>query len=138
MSFEALQTGTIIRYSFLWRREAERGETEGRKRRPAAVGIRFPEADGNDVLILFPITSQPPDAKRFTAEIPDIEKRRAGLETDKQLWIILDEFNEDVIGQSLYLEPEPPLGAFSKAYFLPLLKEFIKRRATVRGVNRRG
>jgi hypothetical protein len=138
MSFEALRTGTVIYYSFLWKREAERGETEGRKPRPVAVGVRIPEKDGNDLLILFPITSQPPETQRFAAEIPDIEKRRAGLESDKQLWIILDEFNEDVIGQSLYIEPTPPLGAFSKAYFLPLLKEFIKRRSKARGVSRRG
>ncbi len=138
MSFEALRTGSVIHYSYLWKREAERGETEGRKPRPVAVGIRFPEKDGNDLIILFPITSQPPDAKRFAAEAPDIEKRRAGLESDKQLWIILDEFNEDVIGQSLYLQPTPPLGAFSKAYFLPLMKEFIKRKMKMRGVSRRG
>jgi hypothetical protein len=30
--------------------------------------------------------------------------------------------------QSFYLEPEPPIGRFSKAFFLPLLREFIVRR----------
>jgi len=53
-----------------------------------------------------------------------------------RLWIILDEYNQDIVGQSFYLEPEPPLGRFSKAFFLPLMKEFIARRATTRGVNR--
>jgi hypothetical protein len=138
VTFETLQTGTVIRYSYLWKREAERGETEGRKRRPIAVGIRFPENNGNDLLILFPITTQPPNPERFAVEIPVIEKRRAGLESDKQLWIILDEYNEDIIGKSLYLEPEPPLGAFSKAFFLPIMKEFIKRRSAAQGVSRRG
>jgi S-DNA-T family DNA segregation ATPase FtsK/SpoIIIE len=42
------------------------------------------------------------------------------------------------IGQSFYLEPEQSLGRFSKAFFLPLMKEFIARRADTRGVNRRG
>ena len=49
---------------------------------------------------------------------------------------ILDEYNQDVIGQSFYLEPEPQLGHFSKAFFLPLMKEFIARRASTRSVNR--
>ena len=53
-----------------------------------------------------------------------------------RLWIILDEYNQDVIGQSFYLEPEPPLGHFSKAFFLPLMREFISRRVRTRGVNR--
>jgi hypothetical protein len=65
-----------------------------------------------------------------------MEKRRAGLDPTRRLWIILDEYNQDVIGQSFYLEPEPPLGRFSKAFFLPLLREFIKRRADARSVNR--
>lgn len=66
-----------------------------------------------------------------------MEKRRAGLDTTRRIWIVLDEYNQDSVGQSFYLEPEPPLGYFSKAFFLPLMKQFIARRAGVRGVNRR-
>jgi hypothetical protein len=118
-------------------REAERGETEGRKPRPVAVGVRIAREKGEDVLLLFPITSQPPSHDRFASEIPEIEKRRAGLDATLRLWIILDEYNQDTIGESFYLEPDPPLGRFSKAFFLPLMKEFIIRRATSRAVNRR-
>ena len=88
------------------------------------------------MLLLFPITSKQPAAGRFAAEVPEIEKRRAGLDADLRLWIILDEFNEDAIGRSFYLEPEPPLGRFSRAFFLPLLREFIARRERMRGVRR--
>jgi hypothetical protein len=66
--------------------------------------------------------------------VPEMEKRRAWLDATVRLWIILDEY---IVGQSFYLEPEPPLGRFSKAFFLPLMKEFISRRAGARGVNRR-
>ena len=83
---------------------AERDETEGRKPRPVAVGVRITRPKGEDVLVLFPITSQPsPD--RFAVEIPEMEKRR-------------------IVGRSFHLEPEPPLGRFSKAFFLPLMIEF--------------
>ena len=136
MSFDQITTGSVIRFPYLWVREAERGETEGRKQRPAAVGIRFRQASSNDLLILFPITSQPPMPKRFSAEIPEMEKRRAGLDTSLRLWIILDEYNQDIIGNSFYLEPEPPLGRFSKVFFLPLMREFITRRAKLHGVKR--
>ncbi len=136
MSFDQIRTACIIHYSYLWVREAAAGETEGRKHRPVTVGIRYPEATGEDLLILFPITTQPPQPDRFAVEIPEIEKRRAGLDGSSRLWIIFDEYNEDIIGKSFYLGPDPPLGQFSKAFFLPLMREFIRRRSEARGVNR--
>ena len=137
MSFEALRTGAVVRFHYLWARQAAHGETEGRKFRPVAVGVRIPKPEGEDVLVLFPITSQQPAPERFAAEIPDTEKRRAGLDGAMRLWLILDEYNQDVIGRSFYLEPEPPLGYFSKAFFLPLLQAFIRRRSQARIVHRR-
>ena len=136
MSQDELRTGCVIRFPYLWVRDAERGETEGRKHRPVAVGVRIARPKGEDILVLFPITSQPPFSDRFAAEIPEMEKRRAGLDATLRLWIILDEYNQDLIGQSFYLEPEPLLGHFSKAFFLPLMREFISRRTKTRGVNR--
>ena len=136
MSFDALRTGAVIRFPYVWAREAAQGETEGRKPRPVAVGVRIPKPRGEDVLVLFPITSKEPDAARLAMEIPGIEKRRAGLDSRLRLWIVLDEYNQDVIGRSFYLEPDPPLGYFSKAFFLPLLQTFIQHRAQARVVDR--
>lgn len=133
--------GRIRRHSnrnrdpYLWSREAEKGETEDRKDRPVVVGVRIARPDG-DLVLFFPITTKEPESARFAAEIPAAEKRRAGLNADLRLWIILDEFNSDVIGQSFYLEPEPPIGRFSKAFFLPLLREFITRRKSLIEVSR--
>jgi hypothetical protein len=136
MSFEGIVSAAVIRFPYLWANEAQRGETEGRKPRPVAVGVRMSKPKGEDVLLLFPITSKEPEQARFAVEIPQIEKHRAGLDVDLRLWIILDEYNLDIVGQSFYLEPEPPLGRFSKAFFLPLMREFIARRAQARAVNR--
>jgi hypothetical protein len=135
VSFEQILTGTVIRYPYLWAREARDGETEGRKDRPVAVGVRLGRMDG-DLILLFPITSRQPETARFSVEIPAIEKRRAGLDPTLRLWLILDEFNTDVVGRSFYLEPIPPIGRFSKAFFLPLLREFVARRATFTQVDR--
>lgn len=136
MSYEDIQSGSVIRFPYLWSREAARGETEGRKQRPTAVGFRLRRPKGQDQLVLFPITSQPPMPERFAVEIPDIEKRRAGLDVALRLWIVLDDYNTDIVAQSFYLEPEPPLGRFSKAFFSPLMHEFVRRRSQARGVNR--
>ncbi len=136
MTFDDIRTASVIRYPYLWARESVRGETEGRKPRPAAVGVRLPVPDGGDLLLLFPITKSQPALDRFAVEIPETEKRRAGLDQSLRLWIILDEYNQDIVGQSFYLAPDCSMGRFSKAFFLPLMKEFIARRARTRGVNR--
>ena len=102
----------------------------------AVASTKQLKPQGNDVLLLFPITSKAPEKGRFAVEIPEMEKRRAGLDGDMRLWLVLDEYNLDIIGRSYYLEPEPPLGRFSKAFFLPLMKEFIARRSQARGVAR--
>jgi hypothetical protein len=80
VSFDQLRTGCAILFPYLGVREAERGETEGRKSRPVAVGVRIARPKRDDVLVLFPITSQPPSPDRFAVEIPEMEKRRAGLD----------------------------------------------------------
>lgn len=135
MSFDQVLTGSIIRYPSLWAREAQAGETEGRKGRPVAVGVRINRPDG-DLILLFPITTKQPEAARFSVELPAIEKRRAGLDPTPRLWLILDEFNMDVVGRSFYLEPVPPIGRLSKAFFLPLLREFVARRSKFTRINR--
>ncbi|KAA3448449.1 hypothetical protein O7A70_29920 [Mesorhizobium sp. Cs1299R1N1] len=135
MSFEDIQTASVIRYPYLWAREAASGETEGRKSRPVVVGVRLVRAEG-DLVLFFPITTKQPGPGGFAVELPDIEKRRAGLDAALRLWIIFDEYNTDIVGQSFYLEPDPPLGRLSKAFFLPLAREFIARRKGLVGVRR--
>jgi hypothetical protein len=135
VSYDDIQTACVIRYPTLWAREAHQGEAEGRKDRPVAVGVRVVRANG-DLLLRFPITTKEPEPTRFASEIPLIEKRRAGLDPDLRLWVILDEYNTDIVGQSFYLEPDPPIGRFSKAFFLPPVRAFIARRKSLTAVNR--
>lgn len=128
MSFEAIRTGCVLDYPYLWAREHADKETEGRKSRRIAVGIRIPTKTegGNDTVILYPITSQPPAEGVLSIEIPETERRRAGLDHDKRLWIMLDEYNHDLIGTSYYLDPTGPVGAFGKAFFEELLRLVFK------------
>jgi len=135
LTYDDIRTAAVLRYPYLWARQAARGETEGRKDRPVAVGVRVRRPDG-DRVVFFPITSKMPEAGRFSAEIPLIERRRAGLAPDLRLWIILDEYNADIVGRSFYLEPDPPIGHLSKAFFLPLVQEFIARRKSLTEVKR--
>jgi hypothetical protein len=73
----------------------------------ARAASAFTGVDG-DLLLLFPITTKGPEPGRFAVEIPLIEKRRAGPGPNLRLWIISEEYNTDIVGQSFYLEPAPP------------------------------
>jgi hypothetical protein len=114
--FDYIQTGSVIEYQYLWKREAASGEAEGRKRRPVAVAFRV-SGGTNDIVYLMPITTKQPDSAVLAVEIPQIEKRRAGLDPVLRQWIILEEFNADIIPGSYVLEPDAKIGTFGKKFF---------------------
>jgi hypothetical protein len=107
------EVGDVWRHPFLWSREAQRGETEGRKPRPVALTLLTRNAAGELEVLMAPITSQPPGDNPFVMEVPDIEKRRAGLDPHLDLWVVTDEANADLPERSFHFEPDARLGAFS-------------------------
>jgi hypothetical protein len=113
MSIEDIRSGSVIRYSYLWAREADRGETEGRKDRPVCVMLIIAR-EGREIAILYPITSQAPTGKTRALAIPQIEARRVGL--DIPAWIVISEQNEDYLPKSYSLISKEPLGRFSKTF----------------------
>jgi hypothetical protein len=136
MAFESLITGAVFRYPYLWKHQAEKGETEGRKDRPVAVALRIGRVDGLEAIVVIPITSKMPGPERNAAEIPEIEKRRVGLNPEMRLWIMLDEANIDALGKSYHLQDQTPIGQFSKPYFLPIVREFARHFRSVMKVDR--
>jgi len=136
MSGKRIIAGVVIRYPYLWARQARSGELEGRKSRPTAVGFRLARS-GGDLLLLFPITTSEPSSERRFIEIPETEQHRAGLDTDRRQWIILDETNIDAVEQSFYLEPDSVVGHFSRAFFAPLMREVAERISEIEKVSRR-
>ena len=73
--------GQVFDYHYLWKWQADRGETEGRKIRPSCVVIVVTDRAGHHVMFIAPITSKAPDPGRTALEIPETEARRAGLDT---------------------------------------------------------
>jgi len=136
MSFDDIRTGAIVSYPYLWEWQAGDGETEGRKERPTAVGIRMQRSSG-DVLVLFAITTKAPSPERWAVEIPVTEKRRAGLDASLRQWIMLDEANEDIVGRSYYLTADTPQGYFSPTFFGPIVQQVIKRWREIHRITRR-
>ena len=92
MSWPQPRPGLVIRYSYLWRREADTGHEEGVKDRPCAIVVAVKtEADETTVYVL-PITHAPPRIAGDAVELPRATKDRLGLDGDRS-WIMLTEAN---------------------------------------------
>ena len=129
---DELKTGTVLRYSFLWSREHQRGEEEGRKPRPVAVAFNIGSKIG-----LVPITTQPPASGEAGIEIPEAEKSRAGLDIGLRLWVIPDEMNIDDPAEIYYIGPDGILGQFSTAFMEKIKTEIRKAIGQLKQVPRR-
>jgi hypothetical protein len=87
------QPGLVVRYSYLWHREALQGREEGAKDRPCAVVITSTEEDGRTRVYVLPIThSRPPDLAT-AIEIPAPVKLRLGLDGERS-WVVVTEAND--------------------------------------------
>jgi hypothetical protein len=118
----------VWRYPYLWRRQYGDGETEGRKTRPVAFVAVLPGKSGGTNLFILAITSMQPGRDRVAVSVPEIERRRAGLDAIP-LWVIVDEYNHDVLESSAYFEPGARIGSFSPSFHKKIISAFI---ATVR------
>jgi hypothetical protein len=125
MAYDDLVGGRIIFYPYLWKRQAERGETEGRKDRETVVAARF-SLEGEDFLALLPITSKPPAKAVEAYELPALEVQRIERGASGRLWVILDEFNTDRVAGSFYLAPDCKRGQLSRAVHRALYEAFAK------------
>lgn len=92
MSLPVPAPGLVIRYSYLWANEHDRGQEEGAKDRPCAVLLATRTEEGDLRVIVLPITHQPPRDPTEAVEIPPATKRRLGLDDDRS-WIVLTEGN---------------------------------------------
>ena len=129
-----LKPGDLVRYGYLWARQADAGEESGRKARPVCVVVRTPTTPA--ALFLFPLTSQRPDAARACIAVSEIECRRGGL--DYPSYLILDEYNRVRADAAYDLETPGPIGAFSPACLRKIaarIKE-VARQRRLRGVVR--
>jgi hypothetical protein len=121
-----IETGDIIpAYPYLWRWQANRSETEGRKSRPVCVAIATHGADGLTHLALLAITRTAPRADQVAVELPPLEIRRIGLSEFKQAWIVVSEYNYDILERSFSLEPSAsPSAKLSQKFLKTVLTAF--------------
>lgn len=138
MTADFPSAGQVFDYHYLWKWQADRSETEGRKKRPSCVVIVVTNAAGQHVMFIAPITGKAPDKGRIALEIPETEARRANLDTHISLWVILDELNADILEASYTLEDRSARGSFSPAFTDAILRGVQRLRSAGRlGLSKR-
>ena len=93
MSLPDPEPGLVISYAYLWRHEHNAGLEEGRKVRPAVIGLSaMKPKTGNIRVIVAAITHSAPTGDTIAVEIPPKVKAHLGLDAERS-WIVLDEVN---------------------------------------------
>lgn len=92
MNWPAPQVGQVVRYSYLWKREADEGREEGIKDRPAVIVVAQHREGSRTRVVVAPITHTPPVDPSGGVELPPATRRRIGLDDVRQ-WIVLNELN---------------------------------------------
>jgi hypothetical protein len=104
----------VIRYSYLWAAEHERGQEEGVKERPCAIVLASAVEEGAQIVTVLPISHTPPSNPPLAVEIPAAVKRRLRLD-DARSWVMLTEANR-FTWPGPDLRPPTPGDAASVAY----------------------
>ena len=84
--------GLVVRYSYLWRSEYERGRDDGVKDRPCAVILVTTGGSDARIVTVLPITHVAPRSAECAVEIPIQTKQRLGLDGERS-WVVLSEAN---------------------------------------------
>jgi hypothetical protein len=85
--------GLVIRYAYLWEREAREGRDEGSKDRPCAIVLVTADAAGRRRVQVLPVTHSPPRTPADAVEIPAQTKARLGLDGERSR-VVVTEVNE--------------------------------------------
>lgn len=130
--------GDVFHYPYLWASDAAR-LLEHPKNRVTCLAVARSTTDREGVqlhhLLLLGITDQlRPDQEGL--DVPAIEKRRAGLVVSRAAYVVVSEYNYDVLPLSWHDDPNSQsFGAFSRGFLDIVQRRFfglMRARETVR------
>jgi hypothetical protein len=120
------QPGLVIRYDYLWTREAAAGRQQG-KDRPACLVAAADSTVKPRFVVILPITHTAPSGDTVGIEIPAKVRVGIGLD-DEPSWVIVSDHNVDE-WPNAGLAPIPGRpGMFSYGFVPPGLFKQIKSR----------
>lgn len=118
------EPGLVIRYDYLWNREAQTGRKTG-KERPACLVATFDSESEPRFVVILPITHSPPRGTTKGVEIPVKVCERLGLD-DARSWVIVSEFNVDDWPNAGLAEIPGKGGRFAYGFLPPGLFASVK------------
>lgn len=95
MPLPETRPGLVFRYEYVWKRQALAGRTTAEKDRPACIVLAVTGQQGDQRVLIVPVTTKSPPEGVEAIEIPPKVKRHLGLEDDRPSWIILSVANID-------------------------------------------
>lgn len=129
MALPEPKPGLVVRYDYLWSREAAAGRHQG-KDRPACLAAASDSLTTPRYVVLLPITHAPPQGDTVGVEIPPRVRKAIGLD-DAPSWVIVSEHNVDEWPNG-GLSPLPGKpGMFAYGFLPPALFAAIKARFLV-------
>ena len=118
--------GLVIRYDYLWTREAAAGRDQG-KERPACLVAAMDSAASPRFVVILPITHARPDKDAVGVEIPAKVRAALGLD-DAPRWVIVSEHNVDEWPNAGLAPVRGRPGVFSYGFIPPGLFVQVKAR----------
>ena len=116
MALPEPKPGLVLRYDYLWTREAADGRRQG-KDRPVCLVAATDAAVHPRYVVLLPITHTPPQGATVGVEIPARVKAAIGLD-EARSWVIVSEHNVDA-WPNAGLSPVPGHGGDFAYGFIP-------------------
>lgn len=123
------EVGAVFAYPYLWDNEADRMNDP--KDRTTCLAVLKPTSteDGASLVHLFllGITDRPRPGQE-AIEVPEMEKRRAGLDPLRRACVVVSEYNYDVLPMSWWYDPKSrDFGNFSPAFTAEVSRKFLVR-----------
>ena len=128
-STNAREPGSVFHYPYLWADDARAG-LQNPKDRTTTLAVTFKRTtvEGATVIHLFllAITDNPREGQT-ALEIPQIEKRRAGLDPHRPAFVVMNEYNYDILPHShCYDRRSKTLGTLGKPFALQVKDKFVR------------
>ena len=126
MPLPSPEPGMVLRYDYLWSREALQGRQQSKDRPTCLVAAGESRSNPRFVLLL-PITHSPPSGDTIGIEIPQKVKAALGLD-DEASWVVISEYNVDEWPNAGLAQIPGKPGIYSYGFLPPALFASVKRK----------
>ena len=121
------EPGSVFAYPYLWRVDRNRIDHPKERTTCLTVARQVRRVGGATLVHLFLLAiSDRPRPDQEVIELPEIEKRRAGLDPARPAYVVLSEYNYDVLPHSWWYDPNSKdYGRFGRGFTDQIVRRFL-------------